>query len=77
VARVEGAVGLAQGDGARYFNMGPIYIFGFAMFTLIRIFSIGLDNTEFYIYFSALGFIAYLIFRVFRAFFLFRPQKFQ
>ena len=69
--------GLRRGDRAAYFNMGPIYIFAFAMFTLIRIFSIGLDNTEFYIYFSALGFIAYLIFRVFRAFFLFRPQKFQ
>jgi len=27
--------------------------------------------------FSALGFFAYLIFRVFRAFFLFRPQKYR
>ena len=58
-----------------YFNMGPIYIFGAAGFTLFKIFSIGTDNREFYIYFSALGFLVYLGFRVFRNFFLFRPQK--
>ncbi len=58
-----------------YFNMGPIYIFCLAAFTLFKIFSIGTDNREFYIYFSALGFLVYLTFRVFRNFFLFRPQK--
>ena len=58
-----------------YFNMGPIYIFCLAGFTLFKIFSIGTDNREFYIYFSALGFVVYMIFRVFRNFFLFRPQK--
>ena len=68
---------LRQLDEGRYFNMGPVYIFGVAMFTLFRIFSIGMDNKEFYIYFSALGFLAYMAFRVFRAFFLFRPQKYQ
>jgi hypothetical protein len=68
---------LREVDEGHYFNMGPIYIFGVAMFTLFKIFSIGMDNHEFYIYFSALGFIAYLIFRVFRAFFLFRPQKYS
>jgi hypothetical protein len=68
---------LRQSDAGHYFNMGPIYIFGVALFTMFRIFSIGSDNREFYIYFSALGFIAYIVFRVFRAFFLFRPQKYQ
>jgi energy-coupling factor transporter ATP-binding protein EcfA2 len=68
---------LRQVDEGHYFNMGPIYIFGVAMFTLFKIFSIGTDNREFYIYFSALGFIAYLVFRVFRTFFLFRPQKYR
>ena len=58
-----------------YFNMGPIYIFCGAGFTMFKIFSIGTDNREFYIYFSALGFLVYLTFRVFRNFFLFRPQK--
>jgi hypothetical protein len=66
---------LRRADEGRYFNMGPIYIFGVAMFTMFKIFSIGTDNSEFYIYFSALGFIAYMVFRVFRAFFIFRPQK--
>lgn len=60
-----------------YFNMGPIYIFGAAGFTLFKIFSIGTDNREFYIYFSALGFLVYLAFRVFRNFFLFRPQRYN
>lgn len=64
-------------DEGQYFNMGPLYIFGIAMFTLFKIFSIGTGNREFYIYFSALGFLAYLVFRVFRAFFLFRPQRYR
>jgi len=68
---------LRQVDEGHYFNMGPIYIFGVSIFTMFKIFSIGTGNREFYIYFSALGFFAYLIFRVFRAFFLFRPQKYR
>ena len=68
---------LRQTEEGQYFNMGPIYILAVAMFTMFKIFSIGTDNREFYIYFSALGFIAYLLFRVFRAFFIFRPQKYR
>jgi hypothetical protein len=34
-----------------------------------------MDNSEFYVYFSALGFLVYLTFRVFRSFFLFRSQR--
>ena len=68
---------LRQIDEGHYFNMGPIYIFVVAVFTLFKIFSIGTDNREFYIYFSALGFVAFLLFRVFRTFFLFRPQKYE
>ncbi|HTK80904.1 MAG TPA: ATP-binding protein [Bacteroidota bacterium] len=67
---------LRRVDEGKYFNMGPIYIFLVALVTLFKIFSIGMDNKEFYIYFSALGFLAYMVFRVFRAFFLFRPQKY-
>ncbi|MGB6647107.1 MAG: ATP-binding protein [Bacteroidota bacterium] len=62
-------------DEGEYFNMGPIYIFGASVFTLYKIFSIGLDNRESYIYFSALGFLVYFAFRVFRNFFIFRPQR--
>jgi energy-coupling factor transporter ATP-binding protein EcfA2 len=68
---------LRQTEHGEYFNMGPIYIFGVSIFTLFKIFSLGTSNREFYIYFSALGFMAYLVFRVFRAFFLFRPQKYR
>jgi len=60
--------------GADLFNMGPVYIFAASVFTLYKIFSIGLDNRESYIYFSAMGFLVYFMFRVFRNFFLFRPQ---
>jgi hypothetical protein len=66
---------LRRSEEGDYFNMGPIYIFGASVFTLFKIFSLGMDNREFYIYFSALGFLVYLTFRVFRNFFLFRPQK--
>jgi hypothetical protein len=66
---------LRRTEEGEYFNMGPIYIFGASVFTLFKIFSLGMDNREFYIYFSALGFLVYLTFRVFRNFFLFRPQK--
>jgi len=45
-------------EGA-YFNMGPLYIFSAGIFTLFKIFSIGTDNREFYIYFSALGFLVF------------------
>jgi len=62
-------------EEGEYFNMGPIYIFGASVFTLYKIFSIGLDNRESYIYFSALGFLVYFAFRVFRNFFIFRPQR--
>jgi len=66
---------LRRTEVGEYFNMGPIYIFGASIFTLYKILSIGMDNREFYIYFSALGFFVYLTFRVFRNFFLFRPQR--
>jgi hypothetical protein len=75
----EGHVGLEDIRGLRrveegpFFNMGPIYIFAASMFTLFKIFSLGTNNPEFYIYFSALGFLVYLTFRIFRTFFLFRP----
>lgn len=68
---------LRRTEEGEYFNMGPVYIFGVSVFTLFKIFSLGMDNREFYIYFSALGFLAYLAFRVFRAFFLFRPQRYD
>jgi hypothetical protein len=66
---------LRREQGAEHFNMGPVYIFAASVFTLYKIFSIGLDNRESYIFFSAMGFLVYFAFRVFRNFFLFRPQN--
>jgi hypothetical protein len=66
---------LRREEAGEYFNMGPVYIFGASVFTMYKIFSVGMDNREGYIYFSALGFVVYFVFRVFRSFFLFRPRK--
>jgi len=67
--------GLRRVEDGPFFNMGPIYIFAASMFTIFKIFSLGTNNPEFYIYFSALGFLVYLTFRIFRTFFLFRPHR--
>jgi hypothetical protein len=66
---------LSQVEEGPFFNMGPIYIFAASMFTIFKIFSLGTNNPEFYIYFSALGFLVYLTFRIFRTFFLFRHHR--
>ncbi len=67
--------GIRRVEEGPFFNMGPIYIFVASMFTIFKIFSLGTNNSEFYIYFSALGFLVYLTFRIFRTFFLFRPHR--
>jgi hypothetical protein len=66
---------LQRVEEGEWMNMGPAYIFIASVFTLFKIFSIGTERSEFYVYFSALGFLVYLTFRVFRTFFLFRPQR--
>ena len=58
-----------------YFNMGPLYALGLAIFSLSKILSIGASNKEFYILMSSLGFLAYLIFRIFRSFFTLKPKN--
>ncbi len=58
-----------------YFNMGPLYALGLAIFSLSKILSIGASNKEFYILMSSLGFLAYLVFRIFRGFFTLKPRK--
>lgn len=58
-----------------YFNMGPLYMIGAGVLTAVKFFSTGADGREHYIYYSAIGFILYLTFRVFRGFFVFRPQR--
>ncbi len=58
-----------------YLNMGPLYALGLAIFSLSKILSIGASNKEFYILMSSLGFLAYLVFRIFRSFFTLKPRK--
>ena len=72
---LQGIRGVRQVEEGELFNMGPVYILAAGALTLSKIFSFGTDNREFYIYFSSLGFLVYLLFRVFRTFFLFRPRR--
>jgi len=58
-----------------FFNMGPLYMIGAGVLTAVKFFSVGAANREHYIYYSAIGFMLYLTFRVFRGFFIFRPQR--
>ncbi len=62
-------------EEAPYFNMGPLYMIGAGVLTAVKFFSTGAEKREHYIYYSAIGFILYLTFRVFRGFFVFRPQR--
>jgi hypothetical protein len=58
-----------------YFNMGPLYMIGAGILTAVKFFSVGAEKREHYIYYSAFGFMLYITFRVFRSFFVFRPQR--
>jgi hypothetical protein len=58
-----------------FFNMGPLYMIAAGVLTAVKFFSVGAEKREHYIYYSAIGFMLYLTFRVFRGFFVFRPQR--
>ena len=58
-----------------FFNMGPMYMIGAGVLTAVKFFSVGAEKREHYIYYSAIGFMLYLLFRVFRSFFVFRPAR--
>lgn len=58
-----------------FFNMGPLYMIAAGILTAVKFFSVGAEKREHYIYYSAIGFILFLTFRVFRSFFVFRPQR--
>jgi len=58
-----------------FFNMGPLYMIGAGVVTAVKFFSVGAEKREHYIYYSAIGFMLYLTFRVFRSFFVFRPRR--
>ena len=62
-------------EEAEFINLGPFFAFLIGSITIIKILQIGLENRETYILLSIFSFLAYLTIRVFRYFFLFRPQR--
>ncbi len=62
-------------EESEYINLGPFFAFLIGSITIIKILQIGLENRETYILLSIFSFLAYLTIRIFRYFFLFRPQR--
>jgi energy-coupling factor transporter ATP-binding protein EcfA2 len=66
---------LRKQEELEYINLGPFFAFLIGSITIVKILQIGLENRETYILLSIFSFLAYLILRIFRYFFLFRPQR--
>jgi hypothetical protein len=66
---------LRKQEEREYINLGPFFAFLIGSITIVKILQIGLENRETYILLSIFSFLAYLILRIFRYFFLFRPQR--
>jgi hypothetical protein len=61
-------------DDAPFFNLGLIYVFGLIGIGAARVLMIGVRNTDLYIVLTLVTVLGYLIFRVFRTFFMFQPR---
>jgi energy-coupling factor transporter ATP-binding protein EcfA2 len=66
---------LRKQEELEYINLGPFFAFLIGSITIVKILQIGLENRETYILLSIFSFLAYLTIRIFRYFFLFRPQR--
>jgi hypothetical protein len=66
---------LRKQEELEYINLGPFFGFLIGSITIVKILQIGLENRETYILLSIFSFLAYLTIRIFRYFFLFRPQR--
>ena len=66
---------LRKQEETEYINLGPFFAILLGSITIVKILQIGLENRETYILLSIFSFLAYLTIRVFRYFFLFRPQR--
>jgi energy-coupling factor transporter ATP-binding protein EcfA2 len=66
---------LRKHEDLEFINLGPAFSFLLGLITVVKILQIGLQNREAYILLSIFSFLAYLTIRVFRYFFLFRPQR--
>jgi len=61
-------------DDAPFFNLGLVYVFGLIGLGALRVLMIGVRNTDLYIVLTLVTVLGYLIFRVFRTFFMFQPR---
>ncbi len=60
-------------DDAPFFNLGLIYVFALIGLGALRVLMIGVRNTDLYIVLTLATVLGYLVFRVFRVFFMFQP----
>lgn len=61
-------------DDAPFFNLGLVYVFFLIGLGALRVLMIGVRNTDLYIVLTLVTVLGYLIFRVFRTFFMFQPR---
>ena len=61
-------------DDAPFFNLGLVYVFALIGLGGLRVLMIGVRNTDLYIVLTLATVLGYLVFRVFRQFFMFQPR---
>lgn len=61
-------------DDAPFFNLGLVYVFGLIGLGALRVLMIGVRNTDLYIVLTLATVLGYLVFRVYRVFFMFSPR---
>ena len=61
-------------DDAPFFNLGLVYVFGLIGLGALRVLMIGVRDTDLYIVLTLATVLGYLVFRVFRTFFMFQPK---
>jgi len=60
-------------DDAPFFNLGLVYVFFLIGLGALRVLMIGVRNTDLYIILTLATVLGYLVFRVYRVFFMFQP----
>ena len=61
-------------DDAPFFNLGLVYVFVLIGLGALRVLTTGVRDTDLYIVLSLATVLGYLVFRVFRTFFMFQPR---
>ena len=65
---------LQSRDDAPFFNLGLVYVFALIGLGAARVLMTGTRDTDLYIVLTLATVFGYLVFRVFRQFFMFQPQ---